>query len=405
MLAQGFLPGCDHRFHFDCIVSWAKVTNLCPLCRGKFNVVTKVDASGQVVHREHVADCKQVFRPDPHDHDIAAQLRLVSEARCEICGTGDDEHVLLMCDAPGCAVANHTYCIGLRDVPESAWYCSRHSNGTRAASDLIARRATTVSTRRRTRRLATLMSNVLSGGRTANGSSSTRGGRRRRASVAGGSNGATGSTEGRPIRGVAAGYALRMSRELEMVQRRADAMFARGDLTEPTLYQFASRSNSRSAGTRSTTAIPASVEQMWEDHDQSRRELAGTIEAEDESNAASATNTGSNQISKTLVPEYRALEKLMSDAVSHDNYASSVSLSIPKTAKLRLVSRVKAFFGKVNHREAHKLLDMGCLAIVHQWVREPERDPPNPQVLDAVLGLLETLPIKKEHLEEVQSPV
>jgi len=265
-----------------------------------------------------------------------------------------------------------------------------------------------VSTRRRTRRLATLMSNVLSGGRTANRSATSRTTRQRRTRTAGGPEGAAGTTEGRPIRGVAAGYALRMSRELEMVQRRADAMFARGDLTETALHQYPGHINgggaSRSTSARSTSTMSSGIEQMWEDHDRSRLELAGAVEEEqDEVTVGGAAKNGSSQISKTLVPEFRALEKLMADAVSHDNYASSVSLLIPKTAKLRLVSRVKAFFGKLNDREAHKLLSMGCLSIVHQWVRAPERDPPNPQVLDAVLGVLETLPIKKEHLEEVLS--
>lgn len=394
MLKQGFLPACDHRFHFDCILTWAKVTNLCPLCRVKFNLITRVDATGKIVHREQVQDVKQAYKPDAEDHDIAAQLRLVSEARCEICGSGEDEHVLLMCEAPGCPVSNHTYCIGLREVPSSSWYCSRHASGARA-SDYIARPATTVSTRRRTRRLASLMSNVLGGRQASTRRGTTRGRQRHTA-------GHNTESGGRPIRGIAAGYALRMSRELEQVQRRADAMFARGDLTEPGLYQFAN--NNRSGyGSRSTVAPSSSLDQMWEDHDRTRRELAGLVDetSTEASPTRSGSTRGSSRISKTLVPEYRELAKLMLDAVGHDNYASSVSLSIPKTGKLRLVSRVKTFFGKLNDKEGQRVLEMECLSILHKWVLDPLRDPPNAQVLDAVLGALEVLPIKKEHLQEV----
>lgn len=395
MLAQGFLSACDHRFHFDCILSWARVTNRCPLCRAQFREVSMVDAQGAVVRHQRVPDATQVFRPDPQDHDVAAQLRLVSEARCQICGSGDDEHVLLMCEAPGCAVANHTYCAGLRAVPQSAWYCAQHAQaqGARAASDLIDRPATTVSTRRRTRRLATLMSNVL-GGALAEGEQEPGRGSRRRG------RGASNAVEGRQIRGAAAGYALRMSRELEMVQRRADAMFARGDLNQPALYESPSRGNR----TRSTNVGASNIDQMWEDHDRSRREMISLVDDEEEKNDdTNSTHTPErNQISRTLLPEYRELEKLMLDAVSHDNYASSVALLIPKTAKLRLVSRVKAFFSKLNEREALKVLDLGCLSIIHKWVKSPDDSPPNPQVLDAILIVLHSLPIKKVHLEEVR---
>ncbi|RLN10650.1 hypothetical protein BBJ28_00005221 [Nothophytophthora sp. Chile5] len=362
----GFLPSCDHRFHFDCIVAWAKVTNLCPLCKTKFNVVTRMDAEGVVVHREAIQDHKQVFRPDPADHDIAAQLRLVNEARCELCGSGEDEHVLLMCEAPGCGVANHTYCIGFSTVPNTSWYCSRHSTMPQRASDVIARPATTVSTRRRTRRLASLMSNVL-GGR---GSATAR--PRRRGQPRAGA--AATSEERRPMRGIAAAYALRMSRELQQVQSRADAMFARGDLTRPGLYEPRTTTAADVAryGTRSTV-VPSTLEQMWQDQSRSRQELAAAaLEAgrthDGTSSGGSSRSSHSNKrISKTFAPEYRELAKLMLDAVSHDNYASSVSLSIPKTAKLRLVSRVKTFFGRLNGKEKVAALKMGCLSVLHQW--------------------------------------
>ncbi|KAI9989577.1 hypothetical protein PInf_019862 [Phytophthora infestans] len=402
ILKQGHLSSCDHRFHFDCIVAWAKVTNLCPLCKTKFSSVTRQDAQGAVVHREVITDVKQVYRPDPSDHDIAAQLRLVNQARCELCGSGEDEHVLLLCEALGCGVANHTYCIGLRSVPNTSWYCSSHATTQQRASDAIERPATTVSTRRRTRRLASLMSNVLRG---RSGSTSTRSRRR-------GTSGFVAVEEAedrRPVRGIAAAYALRMSRELMQVQLRADAMFARGDLTQSSLY--GRRNGNAALGTRSTvTSTPSNIDQMWKDHSRSRQELAAAAIATRDSSllneiGSKRPNQRNNRVSNTFAPEYCELAKLMQDAVNNDNYASSVSLLIPKTAKLRLVSRVKTFFSRLNQKEKAAALEVGCLAVLHEWIRVPERDgdsstAPNPQVLDAVIGILETLPVRKEDLVE-----
>ncbi|ETI48148.1 hypothetical protein F443_07775 [Phytophthora nicotianae P1569] len=403
ILKQGHLSSCDHRFHFDCIIAWAKVTNLCPLCKTKFNSVTRQDAQGAVVHREVIKDVKQVYRPDPSDHDIAAQLRLVNQARCELCGSGEDEHVLLLCEALGCGVANHTYCIGLRSVPNTSWYCSRHATTQQRASDAIERPATTVSTRRRTRRLASLMSNVL-GGR--GGSTSTRSRRR-------GTPGFVAVEEAedrRPVRGIAAAYALRMSRELMQVQLRADAMFARGDLTQSSLYGRRNEDTGSSRlGTQSTVAsTPSTIDQMWEDQSRSRQELAATAIATRDSSLLNESGNNrpsqrSNRVSSTFAPEYCELAKLMQDAVNSDNYASSVSLLIPKTAKLRLVSRVKTFFGRLNQKEKAAGVELGCLSVLHDWIRVPEQEgdtstSPNAQVLDAVIAILETLPVRKEDL-------
>ncbi|KAL4115966.1 hypothetical protein PRIC2_012968 [Phytophthora ramorum] len=408
VLKQGFLSSCDHRFHFDCIVAWSKVTNLCPLCKTKFNSVTRQDANGAVVHREVISDHKQLYRPDPSDHDVAAQLRLVNQATCELCGSGEDEHVLLLCEALGCGVANHTYCIGLRSVPNTSWYCSTHATTQQRASDAVERPATTVSTRRRTRRLASLMSNVL-GGR--GGSTATRSRRRGNPNFV-----AVEEAENRrPIRGIAAAYAMRMSRELMQVQLRADAMFARGDLTQSSLYgrRTGTVANATRNGTRSTV-VPASsstIDQMWEDHSRSRQELAAAaIAANGHDLVGDSSNSQppqrSNMVANTFAPEYRELAKLMGDAVSSDNYASSVTLLIPKTAKLRLVSRVKTFFGRLNPKERAAAVELGCLSVLHQWIRVPEQDgdmtasSPNPQVLEAVVGILEALSIRKEDLVE-----
>lgn len=415
LLSQGFLSACDHKFHYECIVAWSKVTNLCPLCKQPFTEVTRVDASGAVVHREAIQDCKQVFRPDPADHDIAAQLRLVNEARCEVCSRGDDEHVLLMCEARGCPIANHTYCIGLDDVPSSSWYCSRHTSGTRA-SDFIERRATTVSSRRTTRRLANLMSNVLSGRSSSSArrgrstSSQTTGARATRTRQPTAARVTLESDSGRPIRGIAAAYALRMSQELQQIHRRAELMYERGE------HHRIAPAPRQLTLSRSTVSAPSSfVDLMWQDFDASRQELAAsaaTANAPVSARASVDPSSQAHRISPTLTIDYRTLAKLMVDAVSSDNYASTVSLVIPKTAKLRLVSRVKTFFSRLNRRERLAVLDMGCLDVLLQWIQQQQQERPgasssastalHPQVLDTVLTVVEALPVRQKDLQEVR---
>lgn len=332
-----------------------------------------------------------------------------------------------MCEARGCPVSNHTYCIGLSEVPSSSWYCSRHSSGTRA-SDFIERPATTVSSRRTTRRLAHLMSNVLSG-RDAN--LTTGAARRGRATGAGGGRGGGGrsrrsaaarvtleSDSGRPIRGIAAAYALRMSQELQQIHRRAELMYARGDHNQ--LAINGAPSNRHLVLSRSTIPVASSlpnVDVMWRDFETSRQEIASANAPDSISSSSSrgsAQTQSTGRVSRTLAPEYRELAKLMVDAVGSDDYASTVSLLIPKTAKLRLVSRVKTFFARLNEREKLVVLDMGCLSVLYKWIQRPSLESaagsfssslsaPHPQVLDAVLTVVEALPIRKSDLIEVRS--
>lgn len=42
---------------------------------------------------------------------------------CTVCGEGDNEDVLLLCD--GCDAPSHVYCVGLDAVPSGSWYCER----------------------------------------------------------------------------------------------------------------------------------------------------------------------------------------------------------------------------------------------------------------------------------------
>jgi hypothetical protein len=38
----GKINTCNHLFCFDCIKKWSNETNLCPLCKSRFNVIKKI---------------------------------------------------------------------------------------------------------------------------------------------------------------------------------------------------------------------------------------------------------------------------------------------------------------------------------------------------------------------------
>lgn len=76
-----------------------------------------------------VEDKKQVAEFDPLAW-LDENPEEEEEARpCPVCNTADNEDVLLLCDH--CDASYHTYCIGLDEVPDGAWFCMEctHHNG------------------------------------------------------------------------------------------------------------------------------------------------------------------------------------------------------------------------------------------------------------------------------------
>lgn len=47
---------------------------------------------------------------------------------CSGCGKGEDDDLILLCDAANCNKAYHTYCLNpkLDVIPEGEWYCPQH---------------------------------------------------------------------------------------------------------------------------------------------------------------------------------------------------------------------------------------------------------------------------------------
>eukprot|EP00434_Breviolum_minutum_P031699 symbB.v1.2.028033.t2/scaffold2926.1/size67079/6 len=106
---------CKHLFHVRCILVWSEVENSCPQCRsrflrfGEYNISTgKLRKFCEVQKRDQIEQSSS------------------EEVLCDVCGRGDEEDLLLLCDGRRgrCPGACHTFCDGLgRQVPRGRWLC------------------------------------------------------------------------------------------------------------------------------------------------------------------------------------------------------------------------------------------------------------------------------------------
>lgn len=126
-LPSGSLCGqipCGHNtFCYKCILQWAEVTNQCPLCKQRFNRITKCTQQGnsvvlkdETVHVEDKDQQAQISNPTIAD--------VIREIRCVICGSDMDENIMLLCDQ--CDKGFHTSCIDLDHIPNlELWFCEQ----------------------------------------------------------------------------------------------------------------------------------------------------------------------------------------------------------------------------------------------------------------------------------------
>jgi len=109
------LSVCPHVFHANCLISWAVKENSCPQCKRRFSELA-VYNDGVWERTTKVAEKDQ----DPlSDSDDAVE--------CSACGLSENPDQLLLCDGRGytCDRAYHIYCVGLKAVPMSDWFCPR----------------------------------------------------------------------------------------------------------------------------------------------------------------------------------------------------------------------------------------------------------------------------------------
>ena len=164
----GEINSCKHRFCFECINKWREIENSCPCCKLRFTTIfKKVVASpsklsrllptstvpGTIVGVEECQETNQ--RPQFEDPSFEEWIQGIA---CVVCGTGENEEQLLLCD--DCDNACHSYCAGLDDIPEGDWFCEGCSARRRREAEQQGQRrrqrqgttaTTTTARRRRTR--------------------------------------------------------------------------------------------------------------------------------------------------------------------------------------------------------------------------------------------------------------
>lgn len=111
---------CGHQFCTPCIEEWTKQTNLCPLCRVKFNSIT-VFKDDILMGKRKVADKQFVYEEQETSEDRIIQN---ADDECYVCQRGDRENDLLICDSCLSKVC-HIFCTSppMRHIPEGDWFC------------------------------------------------------------------------------------------------------------------------------------------------------------------------------------------------------------------------------------------------------------------------------------------
>ncbi|XVF57558.1 hypothetical protein PTKIN_Ptkin06aG0215300 [Pterospermum kingtungense] len=121
---RGTLNCCTHYFCFTCIMEWSKVESRCPLCKKRFETISKPSRSTAGVDLRDVViqvpKRDQVYQPS--EEELRSYLDPYENVICSECQQGGDDELMLLCDL--CDSSAHTYCVGLgREVPEGNWYC------------------------------------------------------------------------------------------------------------------------------------------------------------------------------------------------------------------------------------------------------------------------------------------
>uniref|UniRef100_A0A146L8A2 PHD and RING finger domain-containing protein 1 n=1 Tax=Lygus hesperus TaxID=30085 RepID=A0A146L8A2_LYGHE len=108
---------CTHHFHPNCLATWTKTSNTCPIDRTPYTAILVVDNNGDLISRESVT------APPPQDHN--ADFEPDDATFCEVCSQHDREHEMLLCDR--CEAGYHLDCLTppLRAVPDGSWFCPR----------------------------------------------------------------------------------------------------------------------------------------------------------------------------------------------------------------------------------------------------------------------------------------
>lgn len=120
MKNKAIIEKCAHSFCVNCIEEWAKQTNLCPLCKVKFNQIS-IFENEKFSRRQKIEDKKFVY-----EYMETSEDRIIQNADdfCYVCEKSDNENSLLICDhcLTKCC---HIFCTKpkMRHIPEGDWFC------------------------------------------------------------------------------------------------------------------------------------------------------------------------------------------------------------------------------------------------------------------------------------------
>lgn len=109
----GTPESCNHIFCLACILEWSKNVNTCPIDRQEYRLVfVKTKSGGKILRKIPIEKPTPPLEPT------------VDPISCEICGSGDREDRLLLCD--GCDLGFHLECLtpALNEVPLGSWFCN-----------------------------------------------------------------------------------------------------------------------------------------------------------------------------------------------------------------------------------------------------------------------------------------
>lgn len=113
------LLDCGHTFCYDCILSWSKVCNTCPLCKEPFTRVIK-QRYGENIDYAMIKQFEPTYGPDGEE---VYEVQNTDET-CYECKEVGDTNTLLVCDQCNFRCC-HLKCMDppLDFIPASNWYC------------------------------------------------------------------------------------------------------------------------------------------------------------------------------------------------------------------------------------------------------------------------------------------
>ncbi|PKA45738.1 Uncharacterized protein AXF42_Ash011079 [Apostasia shenzhenica] len=155
VIDRGVLDCCDHWFCFACIDNWATITNLCPICKSDFQLITCLpvfDTIGCLRSEKHALSSNADWCVQGKNNTLSFPSYYISEdiVRClegdqckmrsgsQIAGDDLTCDTSIACDS--CDIWYHALCVGFNPelAFEKSWLCPRCiSNEVQCKSDAV----------------------------------------------------------------------------------------------------------------------------------------------------------------------------------------------------------------------------------------------------------------------------